>query len=709
MRFRAHYILLVAAIFMLLGACSQTTEVPTSPSSTDNQAERLFSSEMQSGHNLLGYWTITPDLESMECEVTPLRYTQLHLNVLNWLENGPCTNCLKITKFEELPNHDLSIEVTLSHPFPTENLSGFDVRGIAVLNGDMEFEDFGIFAPSILEDNPVLINADGHTTLYNPGTAGNGFQGYIKGKIAPPITPSGDLNGYKNYYTDENRHYFLAGDEITAEFVITAPDGLGPFGYAVDASWDFPTQPVSVPDSFPLTANCPEAYLIEVDLSASLATTENATTNMTIDVYDWQGGSSIQSVHVEGPYFWDGLLEASEGTGGPGTKRFNVEIINEFNVVGPGEYPVLIRVQDTESAPGAIIDKIGWKMFNVTVINNHPPECSAEVSNPEPDVGEEITFTDTSTDPEGPGDLAQSLWDFDEDPDFEVEGFVVQYTFNDPGIYTVNHKVIDQSGASDELEEEIEIDAGLFVTLQEDLDMKPIDRGYHFQSLDSSYTSGGIVDVDDLDGPWDFTTIGLTAGNNWYRIVDDSDSEVNSFVGDFNNATTHFIKYENMFDPFFPLLYQAEYHYFASDELYLYGFHDPYVIGSSPFGPPDTEESLAIPYPLGLTTDYKYEIVETGFNLEYDVKALGEGDVTVPYDGGTTYHCLLVRYRFTVSAPEPVNGGTLNFAFITDDGMTVANVIAVNDPPAYNWNTSTNKINSGGMTLFQALDEIVDE
>ena len=89
--------------------------------------------------------------------------------------------------------------------------------------------------------------------------------------------------------------------------------------------------------------------------------------------------------------------------------------------------------------------------------------------------------------------------------------------------------------------------------------------------------------------------------------------------------------------------------------------------------------------------------------------AIGQGEVTVPYNGGSTFNCLLVRQRFSISSAEPLNGGHLNFAFVADNGLVVANVIAVNDPPDYNWNYSTNKINPSGMALFQALNEIEDE
>jgi len=312
-----------------------------------------------------------------------------------------------------------------------------------------------------------------------------------------------------------------------------------------------------------------------------------------------------------------------------------------------------------------------------------------------------VTFTDQSTDPQGQSDINESWWDWDNDTVWDEEGLVVTHSWATEGAYTVGHKVVDMSGAECTLNPPVTVDVGTIITLQEDLAMKAIGSKYHYISKDAPYASGSIINVADLDGPWDFTTVSLSSVTNEVDILGRNDPEVASFVDDFNPATTHFVKSIELYDPFFPVLYQAEFHYFPTNQLFVYGFYDPYAIGSSPFGPPDTAESLAIPYPLSMTTDYQFNINQPGFVLTYQVKTIGKGDVTVPYGGGTTYHCLLVRYKFSVTAPEPVNGGTLDFAFVDDSGLVVANVIAVNDPPNLNFTPANSII---GSALFQALN-----
>lgn len=709
MNFRAITAIFIAVI-LLVPACSNSSSpvhngIDEGLTNGANVETALFPTE--NNHNLLGYWMFYVDPDNDIIEPIQLRSSDVHLNVLTWLENAPCSNCLKITNFNKPTPTQMDVEITFTHPFTNDRFTGFDVRGIVMFEGNLSFPSMDLMVSNGSDGNPELINPDGFTTLYNPGTAGNGLQGYVKGKLAPGFAaPNATLNAFKAYYSNENRRYYAAGDALAQTFMIQLPGGPFTFGYAVDTSWAAPSDPITVPDSFPIAANCPEAYQIVGSMDGPLALTAGAKASLTIDVYDWQGPTTINKVEVEGPLFFNGIVTATEGTGGPGTKRFIAELVNEFGFVPQGKYPVCIRVMDTSSAPGALIDNIGYTIYDVQVKINHPPVCMADVSNFDPNPAETITFTDTSTDDEGPADLDISEWDWDNDGTWDETGFEVTHSFPSDGVYYVNHRMTDKAGASDTLDNLLAIDVGLFVTLQEDLDAKAIGTTYKYQSETKSYNSGLVINVDDVDGPWDFTAAGLTLKNNRVTVIDDDDPEVGGFVDDFNSATTHFMKSFDMYDPFFPILYEAQYHHFSSNKLFIYGFHDPLVIGSSPFGPPDTEQALAIPFPLTTSTDYMFDIDLSGFILDYHVKAIGEGDVTVPYDGGTTYHCILIRYRFWISSADPLNGGTLNFAFINDSGVVVANVIAVNDPPVLNWVPTTNKIIPDGTVLFQALDTI---
>jgi hypothetical protein len=59
--------------------------------------------------------------------------------------------------------------------------------------------------------------------------------------------------------------------------------------------------------------------------------------------------------------------------------------------------------------------------------------------------GQKITFTSTSSDPDGA--IAHTLWDFNNDGGFgDASGAVVQHAFAKPGTYTVSVKVDDGNG-----------------------------------------------------------------------------------------------------------------------------------------------------------------------------------------------------------------------------------------------------------------------
>jgi hypothetical protein len=707
MRFKALNLLIIVVALFVLNACSSNSQNPVNPTVQPATVAQTAADGSQPGHYLLGYLAGTIDPTNGTYELEPVRLADIHLNILKFLDFGPCTTCFKITNIQVLPNHDISVDFTLTHPFPTQytDLTIFDTRGIIMFDGDESFPEFGKDVPQISQGNPILSNADGFTSLFNPSTEGNGFFGYLKGKIAPDgAPPTANLNGYKVYYNSTNRRYLLAGTVETATYLVKPPtSGTFTFGYAVDCSWDIPTQPIVVPNSFPITANCLEAYKIETSLNHGLATALNATATLTVDVYDWQGAATILAVDVEGPYFWTGIKSGAAVAGGPGDKRFEVELINANNVVPAGDYPILIRVTDTESHPGELIDNIAYQLINVPVNINNSPVCSASVDKPEPGTGETVTFTDTSTDLDGATDIVESWWDWENDGVWDEEGSVVGHSFSANGIVYVNHKVKDAAGAEASLSDPMEFDIGMYITLPEDFDYKQPGMAFQYEALDTNYNSGAVINLDDTNGPWDFTTIGLNTEDDWRRIIDVTDPEVAGFVGNFNSNTTHFVKFENIFDPLFSLLYQAEFHYFTGNLLYNYGFYEPTIVGSAAFNPP--ADTLAVPYPLSISTNYSFIKDNPGFYLDYTVKAIGRGNVTVPYGSGTTYDCLLVRYRFSVTADPPLQGGFLNFTFITDDGLVVAQVIAINMPPTYNWNTSMNSIYPDGDASFQALHD----
>jgi len=92
---------------------------------------------------------------------------------------------------------------------------------------------------------------------------------------------------------------------------------------------------------------------------------------------------------------------------------------------------------------------------------NHPPLAIASVENTEVELGQTVLFTNLSTDPDDAQDITSSEWDFSFDP---VAGFNTEsqennpeYQFPEEGVFNVQLKVTDKSGASDMLDEPLVI------------------------------------------------------------------------------------------------------------------------------------------------------------------------------------------------------------------------------------------------------------
>jgi len=271
-------------------------------------------------HNLGGYWTVAIDPGNLEAEIVPIRSGMFHFNVTKFIDGPPLSLGISINKTDSDPvNGLIDCMVTLTNPFEASatTLCGFDVRGILFTEGGESIGSLNLAA----EGETRLLNADGHTRWWNPPEfTAVGLLGFTPGAAAPydysMLTAT--LNPYK-YFGDalteddpvneaasamlmpENtRGIFKAGESNTRRYRIQFPsDGSGfdlIFNYGVDISWVAPTAkpPVDLPGDFPIEANSPEPFLVEVDETVNtLWYTDNSNRGgelfLNIRVYDWQG------------------------------------------------------------------------------------------------------------------------------------------------------------------------------------------------------------------------------------------------------------------------------------------------------------------------------------------------------------------------------------------------------------------------------------
>jgi hypothetical protein len=193
----------------------------------------------------------------------------------------------------------LSVQIT--HPFPgLRRYTGFDVKGIVMFQGSREFNYHPQSSPfypenyrvsSRLLGDPELLNADGYTFRWCPmfdiGSSMPIFN-YWPGKYSNG-TPTANVNGFLNYYSNENRHMFECDANVSRTYHIWLPPGPLVVGYAVEACWEPPlVTPVLNPaEDFPITANQPEPYYFDIVINDGQPVTDENCCNPVEELDNW--------------------------------------------------------------------------------------------------------------------------------------------------------------------------------------------------------------------------------------------------------------------------------------------------------------------------------------------------------------------------------------------------------------------------------------
>jgi len=365
------------ALLLIFTLSCANGQSPVTPD--ESPSEGNFHTSLSKPHQLLGSWTFYVNEDHTAVDVVPVRKSADHWNVLKFLEQGPCTDCVKVTGITPNPSGTKTFDIEISHPFEgLEQFTGFDVRGITLFNGSATFSEAGVTVPDASQGDGELINADGYTGLYNSTTVGagpGGLQGYLPGKFSTPTVPNASINGYKRHIStglDNDRNALLAGDSVTVPYELDMPDGAFVFGYAVDASWVPPTvEPVIDPQTdFPPEANCPEPWKITHALAGDGLSDLGGYLTLSLWVYDYGGETSHGTPAVECPALWDGALPLTLSTTDDGYSKWITNIEN-INLAPAGNYRVLVRVEDNEAAGAPVhLDLNAWYVIPVEVYTN---------------------------------------------------------------------------------------------------------------------------------------------------------------------------------------------------------------------------------------------------------------------------------------------------------------------------------------------------
>ncbi len=521
---------------------------------------------------LWGVWDVFLDPVSGTAEIAQLRSADFTCNVVRFLQPPVAPSNLisiAVDSSTDWATGYVVVDVTIGHPFPgLDRFTGFDVRGAVIANGSIS----GIADANILyggEESVRLLNADGMTRWFNPMefTSYGKMFGFTNGAFGLPGTDfSATLNPYKCYceglgaqddmvgfFSDpacpNPRGMFRCADTLARRFELQFPMiGGSPkyrFQYAVIASWDLsdPDPPVDVPDDFPLSANCAEAYAFSAaDQSDMFYTDPNnkgGTMRLLVRVFDHQGPqqpagvlAEIAAIHLETP---DGLittgglasfdpmaLQSAMVSQDEKSATFLLEV-PQVDPTGQGEVPVLVVIESAfpstydSGIPGFAFpdgNLASYLAASVSVgpgVQGDAPVAVAEIVTPPPHCpGDVIEFDGSgSYDPAG-GTIVKYEWDFDGDgvygdPYDSGTDVNPSKAFADSGSYTVDLRVTDDEALTDTLDDPLTLSIGGPTWVDDDAD--PL-------SADGSF-----------DHPWPTIQQGIDNSNNdcgqrWVLVKD---------------------------------------------------------------------------------------------------------------------------------------------------------------------------------------------
>ncbi len=178
----------------------------------------------------------------------------------------------------------------------------------------------------------------------------------------------------------------------------------------------------------------PAPAVVGVPPTASITASPNpalVNENVTFDGSGSTGdglGSSITT------YEWDldgdSIFETNTGTSPTVSRPYS----------SPGTITVSLRVTDDDGDTDE---------ESVSLVVNSPPTAGFIYEPSTPSVGEQITFSSTSSDAQGPIPDSSQLWDFDNDGQFDdATGRTVTHAFSSPGTKPVGLQVTDSDGAT---------------------------------------------------------------------------------------------------------------------------------------------------------------------------------------------------------------------------------------------------------------------
>lgn len=370
------WITVLAAIAACFGCSGKGGSPVVPPGSPDIESSITSQINYENPGNryILGLWEVYVSADRETIETVPVRSSEMHLNLVNFLENVACTYCVRISDVKFWPPDEMEAYFQFRHPFyDIKEYTIFDVRVIIMSDSDYEFPESGR-SIAWSGNYPVVLNPDGYTHLFNPveypESSGPPVLTYNQGKFSFGDNLTATLNAFLAFDKDEPRRMLYATTQMSStsyrKVWLSMPDGPFSFGYAIDCSWAYVEEVDDPVEDFPPEANCPEPYEIITWLDNGLTISPGSEAPIYVEVFDHQNPESIQSVEVEAPDLFEGTIELAYSYAmSEESWMFEGVITNERADVS-GEYPLLIRAVSNDTDPN-LGQPDAWDIYKINL------------------------------------------------------------------------------------------------------------------------------------------------------------------------------------------------------------------------------------------------------------------------------------------------------------------------------------------------------
>lgn len=269
-------------VFSLCG-CSSNSSSPIEPSNLANNLSEIIPAETQndSGHMLLGMWTVEFDIENLTATIEPVRDTfgSFHYNV-----GGMLPIDIQVNSWDDI-EEIMDVDVMMTN---TSVFTGFDPRLI-------------IYTTDV---GHMLINNDGWIDFFD-------------------IDGGQDINPFRAYATEDQFRTFRPLDECTENLQIHMPGMNLSVRFTIDASYPF---------------NCREPYeMVNFVQDEDIFSVAGWSSWIQIEIHDWQNSVDNASIFAEEI---TGEIETSLTF--EGSYVWGIDLVN--NEAAPaGLYPILVK------------------------------------------------------------------------------------------------------------------------------------------------------------------------------------------------------------------------------------------------------------------------------------------------------------------------------------------------------------------------------